>query len=254
MLCVIGPAGSLALLLAGAAGLPSAAAAAEAAALAAASSCSPNARHLESRVGSGASRWMTWVGKRSGKGMSLLGRSGFRGAFPPCRSVAFTGAMLFRSLLVVQSHKWERLQSRSQTSKLQVQKLRSGIGSATSFLRCRATAWVCATSWQECWRSMASMKHTLWTAGTRGSILVQQHLGVRLGRLALDCRRRRSSSDASLSIPQSLQSLPLFKPAMESDDFDPEDSSAKTVRGNVLALCAVIYFGLVATTCSLSKG
>lgn len=112
----MGPAGSLALPLAGAAaGLPSAAAAAAAAALAAASSCSPNARHLESRVGSGASRWMTWVGKRSGKGVSLLGRSGFRGALPPCRSLnlLFNGAMLFRSLLVVQCHSQGRLWSRS---------------------------------------------------------------------------------------------------------------------------------------------
>ena len=67
------------------------------------------------------------------------------------------------------------------------------------------------------------MKRTLWTVGTKDSP-VENHLGVRLGRLALGCRHRcSSSSDASLSIPQHLQSLPLFKSAMESFSFDLED-------------------------------
>ncbi len=82
------------------------------------------------------------------------------------------------------------------------------------------------------------MKRTLWTAGARGSILVQQHLGVRLGRLALGCRHRCSSSGASLSIPQSLQSLPLLRSAMESNFFDLANSSTKTVRHSMLALWA----------------
>ena len=54
-----------------------------------------------------------------------------------------------------------------------------------------------------------------WQAtGTSEAGPVEMHLGVRLGRLALGCRHRCSSSDASLSIPQSLQSLPLFMSAM----------------------------------------
>ncbi len=80
------------------------------------------------------------------------------------------------------------------------------------------------------------MKHTLWSVRTKDSSLVQEHLGVRLGRLALGCRHRCSSSDASLSIPQSLQSLPLFKSAMESNSFDLANSFTKTVRYNMLAL------------------
>lgn len=67
---------------AAATGLPSAAAAAAAAALATACSCSPSARHLESRLGSGASKLITWVGKRLAMGLCLLGNSGFAAALP----------------------------------------------------------------------------------------------------------------------------------------------------------------------------
>ena len=74
------------------------------------------------------------------------------------------------------------------------------------------------------------MKRTLWTAGNSDNCPVEKHLGVRLGRLALGCRHRCSSSGASLSVPQSLQSLPLFKSAMESNPFDLANSPTKTVR------------------------
>ncbi len=75
------------------------------------------------------------------------------------------------------------------------------------------------------------MKCTVWTARTKDGSPVEKHLGVRLGRLALGCRHRCSSSiDASLSIPQSFQSLPLFKSAMESKLLYLKDSSTKTVR------------------------
>lgn len=77
----MGPTG-LPLLAAAATGLPSAAAAAAAAALAAACSCSARARHLDSRVGSGASKLITWVGKRPTMGLCLFGRSGLAAALP----------------------------------------------------------------------------------------------------------------------------------------------------------------------------
>lgn len=77
LLWVMGPVG-LPLPAAAAIGLPSAAAAA----LAAACSCSPRAKHLESRLGSAASKLITWVGKRPTMGLCLFGKSGFAAALP----------------------------------------------------------------------------------------------------------------------------------------------------------------------------
>lgn len=83
LLWVMGPTG-LPLPAAAATGLPSAAAAA----LAAACSCSPRAKHLESRLGSDASRLITWVGKRPTIGLCLFGKSVLAAALP-CANSSF---------------------------------------------------------------------------------------------------------------------------------------------------------------------
>ncbi len=135
----------------------------------------------------------------------------------------------------------------------------SGISFITSFLTCRVTVWVNTISRQDCCRSVASMKGTFWTARTSDGGPVQKHLGVRLGRLALGCRHRCSSSHASLSIPQSFQSLPLFKSA-SGTTFLTWKSLLQRLSGITCLHCDFICFVLmvrwllVFASCSLSKG
>lgn len=83
LLWVMGPIG-LPLPAAAVTGLPSAAAAA----LAAACSCSPRAKHLETRLASAASRLIIWVGKRPTMGVCLFGKSGLAAALPCADSPA----------------------------------------------------------------------------------------------------------------------------------------------------------------------